>query len=441
VACVVLGGTSLFGGEGGMGRTLIGVLTFRVLEVGLQRIAWIDEDARILLTGVVLLAALVITGGLKAYAFFAAANAGAGAAVRLPTVAVPLSYDGIDAAARSVADTVKSAKGTIDGWLTWSDLGSSLRALAYVWIASRFAFLASPGWVYLGAWWLCGGSRARGAPRRSGAAAIASWQPWRRRAGVWPRRHVGGVRAGLVGAADSVAAAQPRCSRASSCAAFAAAAPHTRRPRPRCRRRCAAVLAAFVVTPAYLLNRKAVDGVVSSVVVPQARTASTALRTVQDQVAAQARDNHLVFTIVGVGLAFGTIYAMWDHVTITTWCSRECDTDTVPPCRRTPRARTDHRVASVSTTASTLLASPCVAQSSRTWWRRRSWCTPSRRSIRRHPRTRKSAGPWPSSRRRRVATTRRLLASLARSASARASSPAAMRVVTPCASVDALKAG
>ena len=62
VACVVLGGTSLFGGEGGMARTLIGVLTFRVLEVGLQRIAWIDEDARILLTGVVLLAALVING-------------------------------------------------------------------------------------------------------------------------------------------------------------------------------------------------------------------------------------------------------------------------------------------------------------------------------------------------------------------------------------------
>ncbi len=61
-ACVVLGGTSLFGGEGGMGRTLIGVLTFRVREGGLQRIAWIDEDARILLTGVVLLAALVING-------------------------------------------------------------------------------------------------------------------------------------------------------------------------------------------------------------------------------------------------------------------------------------------------------------------------------------------------------------------------------------------
>ncbi len=62
VACVVLGGTSLFGGEGSIFKTLIGVLTFRVLEVGLQRITWIEEDARPLLTGIVLMAALVING-------------------------------------------------------------------------------------------------------------------------------------------------------------------------------------------------------------------------------------------------------------------------------------------------------------------------------------------------------------------------------------------
>jgi ribose transport system permease protein len=62
VACVVLGGTSLFGGEGSIGKTLIGVLTFRVLEVGLQRVDWIHEDARLLLTGVVLLVALVVNG-------------------------------------------------------------------------------------------------------------------------------------------------------------------------------------------------------------------------------------------------------------------------------------------------------------------------------------------------------------------------------------------
>lgn len=65
VACVVLGGTSLFGGEGGIGRTLIGVLTFRVLEVGLNRIDWIHEDARLLLMGLVLLAALVVNGMLS----------------------------------------------------------------------------------------------------------------------------------------------------------------------------------------------------------------------------------------------------------------------------------------------------------------------------------------------------------------------------------------
>jgi len=62
VACVVLGGTSLFGGEGGMGKTLIGVLTFAVLRVGLIQIDWIDDLARQLLTGVVLMVALVING-------------------------------------------------------------------------------------------------------------------------------------------------------------------------------------------------------------------------------------------------------------------------------------------------------------------------------------------------------------------------------------------
>lgn len=62
VACVVLGGTSLFGGEGSIGKTVIGVLTFTVLNVGLIQIVWINDLARQLLTGVVLMAALVING-------------------------------------------------------------------------------------------------------------------------------------------------------------------------------------------------------------------------------------------------------------------------------------------------------------------------------------------------------------------------------------------
>jgi ribose transport system permease protein len=62
VACVVLGGTSLFGGEGGMGRTLIGVLTFSVLKVGLDQINWINDYMRTFLLGVVLMTALVING-------------------------------------------------------------------------------------------------------------------------------------------------------------------------------------------------------------------------------------------------------------------------------------------------------------------------------------------------------------------------------------------
>lgn len=62
VACVVLGGTSLFGGEGGIGRTFVGVLTFTILKVGIDKITWIDNFARIFLIGVVLMIALVING-------------------------------------------------------------------------------------------------------------------------------------------------------------------------------------------------------------------------------------------------------------------------------------------------------------------------------------------------------------------------------------------
>jgi len=64
VAAVVVGGTSLFGGEGSMGKTVAGVLTFTVLNVGLMQINWIDDLARQLLTGLVLLAALVVNGVL-----------------------------------------------------------------------------------------------------------------------------------------------------------------------------------------------------------------------------------------------------------------------------------------------------------------------------------------------------------------------------------------
>lgn len=64
VACVVLGGTSLFGGEGSMGRTVIGVLTFSVLQVGLNQINWINDFMRPFLMGVVLMCALVLNGFL-----------------------------------------------------------------------------------------------------------------------------------------------------------------------------------------------------------------------------------------------------------------------------------------------------------------------------------------------------------------------------------------
>lgn len=66
VACVVLGGTSLFGGEGSMSRTLLGVVTFTVLKVGLDllNLPWLaDLDLlRPFLLGVVLMLSLVMNG-------------------------------------------------------------------------------------------------------------------------------------------------------------------------------------------------------------------------------------------------------------------------------------------------------------------------------------------------------------------------------------------
>ncbi len=88
VACVVLGGTSLFGGEGSIGRTLVGVLSFTVLKVGLNltnverlikqmplssgmkeawlKASWVTQFdlLRPFLLGLVLMLALVIHGRL-----------------------------------------------------------------------------------------------------------------------------------------------------------------------------------------------------------------------------------------------------------------------------------------------------------------------------------------------------------------------------------------
>ncbi len=59
VTAVVLGGTSLFGGRGGIGNTIIGLLVLGVLNNGLDLIN-IDSFLKILIRGLILLAALVI---------------------------------------------------------------------------------------------------------------------------------------------------------------------------------------------------------------------------------------------------------------------------------------------------------------------------------------------------------------------------------------------
>jgi len=59
IAAVVVGGTSLFGGRGGIGNTIIGLLILGVLNNGLDHIE-IDSFLKILIRGLILLGALII---------------------------------------------------------------------------------------------------------------------------------------------------------------------------------------------------------------------------------------------------------------------------------------------------------------------------------------------------------------------------------------------
>ena len=56
---MVVGGTSLFGGRGGIGNTIIGLLVLGVVNNGLDHIQ-IDSFLKILIRGLILLAALII---------------------------------------------------------------------------------------------------------------------------------------------------------------------------------------------------------------------------------------------------------------------------------------------------------------------------------------------------------------------------------------------
>jgi ribose transport system permease protein len=59
ISAVVVGGTSLFGGQGGIGNTILGLLILGVLNNGLDHIN-IDSFLKILIRGLILLLALVI---------------------------------------------------------------------------------------------------------------------------------------------------------------------------------------------------------------------------------------------------------------------------------------------------------------------------------------------------------------------------------------------
>jgi len=60
IGAVVLGGTALNGGRGSMVQTLIGLLIYGTLRNGLDNIPTIDVYLKEFITGVVLIAALIV---------------------------------------------------------------------------------------------------------------------------------------------------------------------------------------------------------------------------------------------------------------------------------------------------------------------------------------------------------------------------------------------
>ncbi|HUZ65963.1 MAG TPA: ABC transporter permease [Acetobacteraceae bacterium] len=59
ISAVVVGGTSLFGGRGGIGNTIVGLFVLGVLNNGLDHVS-IDSFLKILIRGLILLAALIV---------------------------------------------------------------------------------------------------------------------------------------------------------------------------------------------------------------------------------------------------------------------------------------------------------------------------------------------------------------------------------------------
>jgi hypothetical protein len=98
-------------------------------------------------------------------------NAGS---VALPQLSIPLGRASVARLAALLADRAGSAVEAANAALSWEQPAASARALAYVWLAGRLAWLAAPGYLFTGASrHTRTHGRAPAHPRRSRAHASA----------------------------------------------------------------------------------------------------------------------------------------------------------------------------------------------------------------------------------------------------------------------------
>lgn len=90
------------------------------------------------------LLSLVAGGCIAAYNWQAASSG----RPPLPiTLSIPIAPRDMEQAFASIGAAAGGAIASLNFLLTWREPVASLRALAYAWLLSRFAFLLSPGWL------------------------------------------------------------------------------------------------------------------------------------------------------------------------------------------------------------------------------------------------------------------------------------------------------
>lgn len=204
------------------------------------------------------------------------------------SLSLPIAPRDVEQAFASIGSAAGGAIASLNFLLSWREPVASLRALAYAWLLSRFAFLLSPGWLVT---------------RESQSTASLESQA--------------GLPLSTRPAACRFASLRGPCP-SSSAASLILRMPPLLRPSLPPSLPVAVSLLAFLAAPAYLLNAPVIDSLYTTQLLPKANAAAAAVRTQRDALLALvAGPSAQVYAIVGIVGATVLGYMAWDWFTFT----------------------------------------------------------------------------------------------------------------------------